>query len=195
MTGNWQPPPPWHVSFEDEVALVVRRPEGTVVARIEPYAVTPELRGGGLLRTWRAYSAVGPDAALWLNARGRLRQGAEPISFATADGTPVELWNGRSKGWRRIHRNGRIVIGTRHYAVRHRSRRRTRLVADGARRATLRRKGFGWGLHADDPPRHVVRLETAPDPLDELAVVLAGSVLGPAGRPGFWANSSGGFGP
>lgn len=191
MSSTWQPPPPWRVSFEDEIALVLRHPDGTLVARIAPYAVPESRRGGGLLRTLLTTTTDGSDAALWIDTRGRLRDGAEPVRFPLADGTPVELWNGKKSGWRRVHRNGHILIGGRRYDVRHRSRRRTSLVVDGSRRATLRRTRFGWGRHADDTPRHVVRLD-APglDPWDELAVVLAGTALGPVGRPGFWDNIS-----
>ncbi|KQY56513.1 MULTISPECIES: hypothetical protein [unclassified Nocardioides] len=195
--SGWQQPPPWRVAYDDaRITLVLIRPDGAVAGEIAPYDVPEQRRGSGFFATMRSSLSDGVDAALWMQGRGRIRGGAPAVHFTMADGTPVELWNGRDGGWRRARRHGTLTIAGRKYEVRHLGRRRTALVHDGVRRTTLRRKGFGWGATADAAPSYVVRHGVpAPDAHDELAIVLAGSTLGPVGRPGWWAEFFNEFSP
>lgn len=185
---TWSPVPPWQVRYDVATrTLDLLDPTGAPQARLDPHppAAPPH---PGHLRNLPRRLEEGSEPVVWELGHGRLADGVSAVVHLR-DGHNGEVVNGAAGGWRRAHRNGRIHLPGRGYDVTHRGRRRTRLSRDGTLLAITRRPLLRIGRgRADELRRDRVSLLQPLDRVDELALVLMLTVLGPPGRPGWWAR-------
>lgn len=195
---TWIDPPAWSRTWHEQgLALGISDETGQVQMKLSPYPPPPEQgKVRDLLRVVDD-GELGLDRMLWRVGRGVLRQRACPITVPLPDGTAATLHNGATTGWRRRNRHGQITLHGATYDVVHRSRRRSELHRDAHLVAELRRSGWYWSRHRGDGAlHHRVRLSGAGLSGDDLlALVVTGSVLGPPGRPGWWAHFWGSLDP
>lgn len=180
----------WQASYDAASgALLLRDPGGRVVARVVPPGGPPVGREASLLRARAALTVEQVVAQQWVRQRGRPAEGAAAV-VTLVDGTSGQVVNGSADGWRRRHRRGTITLGDRSYVLDHRSRRRSVLLLAGRPVATMRRRGLrAGGLGGDETLRRARVRRLAPlTALDEMAVALALTTLGPPGRRGWWAQ-------
>jgi hypothetical protein len=185
---TWIGPPTWRLHYDRQTHLLeVRDSNGQPRARLAPFPPTVD-PDAGILRKIDQRLSQGVGPIIWHQDHGRLADG-ESADLQLPDGTTGSLANGRDTGWRRVHRNGTIQLTGRAYAVTHHGRRRTRLSREGVELARMRRPvQFFAGHHADAPLKAKLRLNQPLDQVDELALVLTMTVLGPTGRPGWWSQ-------
>ncbi|WP_235735468.1 hypothetical protein [Nocardioides alcanivorans] len=185
---TWIGPPTWQLHYDPKTHLLeIQDATGRPRARLDPFPPTVDPDAGFFRKIdQRLSQGVGP--VIWHQDHGRLADG-QTATVQLPDGNTGRLANGRTKGWRRVHRNGTIQLAGRAYAVTHHGRRRTRLSRDGAELVRMRRPVRFLNEHkADEPLRARMRLNQPLDQVDELAAVLTMTVLGPTGRPGWWSQ-------
>lgn len=185
----------WSGSFDDEAAVLHLATADTTRAASVSFAPAPAGRDGDLLD--RATGFLESETHRlsrrnWERSGGRLPVGAraEVGTRAAGDGVIV---NGSATGLLRRRRTGEIVLGGRTYVVRHQSRWRAVVEADGQRIAVLSRRLLSRRSRPLEHTRQPGVQTAAVTEADQLAVVLAASVLGPPGRPGFWGELTGGL--
>jgi hypothetical protein len=180
----------WTGSFDQDSAVLHLATGDTTRAATVSFGPEPEPRGDGLLD--RATGFLEADthrlsSTSWQQSGGRLPVGATAV-IQTRTAGPAEVTNGSALGHRRRHRTGELALDGRTYRVCHRSRWRTVVEVEGQQIAVLTRRVLSRRtrpLHRTVLPSVQTAVITEPD---QLAVVLAATVLGPPGRTGFWGN-------
>ncbi len=183
----------WTGSFDrDSSVLHLATGDRTPAASVS-FGPAPEHQGDGLLDRATAFLETDihrHQRTSWQKSGGRLPVGGRAL-VQSRSAEHGEVVNGSLSGYLRRRRTGEMTLGGRTYRVRHRSRWRTVVELEGQQLAVLTRRVLSKRnvpLERTEPPGvHT----TAMTESDQLAVVLAGSVMGPPGRTGFWGEVGG----